>query len=199
MDIKEEWLRKKAGFLLSFFKKTKTPAEFLTIFRIVFGLIVALFFLKNDYLLSLILLTIYQFVLLFDYIDGELARHQKRFSVNWMKMDFLFHYIIPFFFLLFLTTPFKDSNIYIFYIGLLGSIFILISGIFGMRNFSKTINQKEDNKGKLSPVYSFLGIDNPVSIFFILFILNLISISIVFHTLLYFLVAISKRKPPTRV
>lgn len=185
-----------AESFLPLFKRANIPAEFLTLFRIIFGIAIAALFLTRNYLIIFIFLTLYQFILLLDYIDGKLAKHQKRFSIKWVKIDFLFHYITSFLFLLVLTiiNYLQNLNNYIFYIGLIGSTIILISTFFGMKQFQKVRMQRQNYKGKLSKIYSFVGIENPFSLFYFLVIFDLLSILIVFYTFLYLLILLRKLK-----
>lgn len=195
MDPKEKWLRRQAEKTLSAFKKSKIPAELLTLFRIVFAFIVAYVLFKNNYLYSIIFITIYQFVLLLDYIDGKLARHQKRFSISWIKFDFIFHYIVSFTFLIVITISnyLANSIIWIFYTGLIGSTLILVAGLFGSLKFKEIRMQRKGTyKGRLSWLYSFIGIENPFSLFYFLVIFNLINALIVIYTFLYLLIFLRK-------
>lgn len=196
MDPKERWLRGKAELLLPLCKKVDIPAEFLTIFRILFGLITGLIFMLNNYILSIAFLTAYQFISVLDYIDGKLARYQKRFSVTWVKIDRFFHYFISLSFILTLSIAYSIStkNIYILYTGVICSFFIVASSIISAFQFKESQIENPRSNGKFLGVYSYIGIDNPFSLFYFLIILNLIPLTIIFYTVLYLFVLIRKIK-----
>jgi len=196
MDSKERWLRKQAEKLLPFLKKFHFAAEFLTIFRMVFAVVTALIFLYDRYLLTLIFFTAYQFVLLLDYVDGPLARYQKRFSVKWAKADRLFHYFISLTFILTLSIGYflNQGNKYILYIGIAGAVFAFISNFFSISQFKESQIDNPRSNGRFSRIYSYIGIDNPFSVFYFLIILNLISIAISAYSFLYLIMLLNKIK-----
>ena len=196
MDIKEKWLRKKAGKILPFLKRVKIPVEFLTLFRIISGFIVAILIFFGNYFLTIISLTIYQFILLLDYVDGDVARYQKRYSLKWVKGDYFFHYVVSFLFLLAITLSYlsKMGFGFISWIGIFGVITAGINCFFGMKKFHVVRIKGEGYKGIFSPIYSLLSSENPFSIFYFLMLFNLIPITIVFYSLLNVLLILKKLK-----
>src|SRR3989338_4844253 len=165
IDFKEKYLRYKALDLLPVFLKLKIPVEVIVLFRMLFALLVAIIFLLGNHLLSLIFLTIYQFVFLLDYIDGELARKQHRFSLRWVKFDHIFHYIASFLFLLTLSIGnFESLDTWVFYSGLFASVLVILTMFLGIKQFKKIRLQEQDYKGRFSKIYSFLVIYSPFSL-----------------------------------
>ncbi|MEM3405615.1 MAG: CDP-alcohol phosphatidyltransferase family protein [Candidatus Pacearchaeota archaeon] len=198
MDIKERFLRKITERILPLFKKLNIPSEILTLFRIIFAIYVSIILLLGNRILSIISLTIYQFIFLLDYIDGKLARYQRRFSLRWVKIDILSHYIISSFFILSISLSYfiKTKNFILLYSGLFCFLLILSSFFIELINFKKIrLNNKQNKNNRTSfPFYSFFGIDNPFNIFYFLVLLNLISFLIIFYTILYILLLLIKIK-----
>ena len=195
MDLKEKWLRKISEKLLPFFKKNNVPAEFLTLFRIFFGFLVFFIFIFGNRLFLLIFITLYQFALMLDYIDGKLAKAQNRFSIKWVKFEFYFHYVISFLFLLGVTIIcFRESKgIFLLYLGLFGSLSIFISSLLALKNFEKIrIRKIGIYKGKFSGFYSFVSMENPFSLFYFLIIINFIKTAIILYSLLNIIILIRK-------
>ena len=196
MDSKEKLLRKTAEKTLPFFKRLNIPAELVTSFRILFAFFVAYVFLQGNFFYSAIILTIYQFILMSDYIDGKLAKSQKRFSVSWVKIDYFFHYFVSFLFIASLTSSEFNSNgnFVLMYLGYAGSLLILASSLIAMMQFNKVRLGGEGYKGKFLLIYSYIGLDTPFSLFFFLIIFNLIPIAIVSYSFLYLLILLRKLK-----
>jgi len=195
MDSKEKFFRKIAEKrLFPFFKRSKIRTEYLVIFRIFFALLVSLILFFGNYIYSIIFITLYQFVLLLDYIDGKLARHQKRFKIRWVKIDYFFHYFVALLFLLAITLAYARSNgiNYIFITGTIGSFLILISSCIGLYRFHSVRIKRRGYKGFFSSIYSYVGIDNPFGLFYFLILLNLIPLAIITHSFLYLMVFIRK-------
>ena len=97
---KEDKLRSFVKPLIGFCEKRNISPEFLTISRILFGILVAYTLLKGNYLPSLIFISLYQFVLLLDYVDGPLAKKQKKYKLNWVYLDYMTHLVLSTLFLL---------------------------------------------------------------------------------------------------
>ena len=191
------------GPVFNYLKKTNVSPEFLTLFRIIFAFITGIILFFGNYWLSLIFLTLAQFVFMIDYVDGPLARYRKRFSTVWQKADRVMHYVISALFLFAITISYfiKTENYVMLTVGIIGFLAIIYTLLlnilwYGKLGFPLTQEDKEkskrENTGILTKFYSFLGIDIPFSLFFIFFIFNLISISIVFFSLLKTVIFINK-------
>jgi phosphatidylglycerophosphate synthase len=196
MDIRLNILKKITNLFFQVLKKINLPVELITIFRILFGFLTAGVLLLEDYIISIIFITIYQFVLLLDSIDGDLARHQKRFSKKWAKADFLFHYIISATFLLSISLTFINnvSFNYILALGLISSISLIISGIIGLTNYKRIVTEGEDYKGSLRKIYPYIALENPFNLFFLFILIDLKLIALVFYTILSGIIFIRKIK-----
>lgn len=197
MDIKEKWLRKVSEKLLPFFLKNNIPAEFLTLFRIYFGILVFFIFIFGSKFLLIIFITLYQLVLMLDYIDGKLAKAQNRFSIKWVKFEFYFHYVMNILFLLGATIFYFGENkeIFILYLGILGSIFVFMSSLLALKDIErKKIRKIGIYKGKFASFYSFISMENPFSLFYFLIIINFIKTAIILYSLLNIIIFIRKLK-----
>ena len=158
--------------MLNFFTKIKMPAEFLTLFRVVFGFIVAFFISQGNYNYSIILLLIYQFVLMFDYIDGKLARIQKRFSLKWLHFDRLFHRVLNALFLI--SVAISIQNPFLIILTSTSSLLFLVTG----RISNPLTNEEEKKRGiknnnRLERILGLFIIEAPFSLFFFLMLFNL--------------------------
>lgn len=186
MDFKDRFLEKQSEKLLPFFVKKKISPEFLTIFRIIFGIITSIFLVFGSYIQMIIILTLYQFIMLLDHIDGPLARKLNRFSLSWVKVDRFFHYFISSLFILFLSLNF---DLYLLYLGIFISLLILIFGLFDLR-FKKI--SKNNKPEKRNSFYSWIGIDNSFSIFYFLILFNLKKICLILYSFIYLIILIKK-------
>jgi phosphatidylglycerophosphate synthase len=189
------WLAR--GHLLPLFKKLGIRPEPLVVFRIVFAIASGFSIMLLDWKYSIIVLTVYQFVFLLDYIDGELAKHFKAFSLRWNLLDRIAHYVVSAFFLFAVTLRFAEKGP-VLWIGLLGSSFILLNlaieqfGLMKKRVRLDNLRGQPEEQGMASPIYSFLPIDGPFTIFYILFLARLYYPLVVFYGLLYTITLIKK-------
>ena len=183
--------------LLPVFKKMGLRPESLVIFRIFFALLTIFAIIKLDFIAAAILLTIYQFVFLVDYVDGALARHYGIFSVRWNVFDRAAHYIVSALFLLAVTLSVEKSGL-IFNIGVLGSSFILLNLLIEQAWMLKKkvvlddLRGKPDEQGVVAPIYSFLPIDGSFTFFYFLFLFKAFTTILIFFSLLYFATFIKK-------
>ncbi len=193
------WLAKK--YLFPLFKELGFKPEQLVIFRVGFAMLTgfSILFLNHPY--SMALLTIYQFVFLLDYIDGDLAKHYKNFSLKWNLFDRTAHYLISAFFLFVITASysFRTQNDLFLNIGIGGSIFLILAMIVeykwvieGDRNSLDGLRDTPDKMGILSPVYTFLQIDGSFTFFYFFVILDLIPLTIIFFTTIHLLIFLKK-------
>ena len=181
MDIKEIWLRKFSEKFLPFFKKISIPAEILVIFRMVFAIITAIVISFGGYFNSILFLTVYQFVFLFDYIDGKLARYQKRFSLSWLRADRIFHYFISFTFLFSLAYSTKNSSLVI--LAAITGFSFFIKGFFDtIENYKRPVRS---SRKKIDSVLWPMIIESPFSIFFFGVILNLKEATVIIYSVFY--------------
>ncbi|MAG20330.1 hypothetical protein CL618_02760 [archaeon] len=192
MDFKKEFLRKHAKKLLPFFVRNNISPEFLVLFRIIFGFITALSLFFLEYPFYIIFLVLYQFVLILDYVDGDLARIQKKFSLTWAKIDFVFHYILSFSFLLALLIKYFSNygTNTIFFICLVGISLIMIIMLISTYNYK--IVSGRGYQGFLKPIYSFIAMENTFNLFFFLMIFNLWELALFCYSLLYILIFLVK-------
>ena len=202
-DIKSRYLR---GIMrtkaLEYLKKTDISPEFLTSFRIAFSMLTGIFLFLGNYWISALVLTLYQFVLLLDYVDGPLARYKNIFSLGWQKTDMVFHYISPILFMSAINLSYflKVHNLNIFLIGITGSLAIFLALIYELSLYNKrnvNISKKKraelyGYKGGITKIYSFFGIDSPFSLFYFFIILNMVWFTILFFSVLRVLIFIKK-------
>jgi phosphatidylglycerophosphate synthase len=192
MDVKEIILRKLADKILPLFKKAGIPAESLTLFRIMFAVITAVVIVLGNFWYALAFLSIYQVIFILDYIDGKLARYQKRFSILWLRVDRVSHYAIALlFFSAVLLSNLTKLTSYSSYIGLFGVLILSILTIIELFSKNFVPSSKKDYT-KHYPLYSFIGIDNPFSLFYFFFIFSLAAVNIYFYTFIYLIILLKK-------
>jgi len=194
MDIKKKFFRKQAKKLLPFFVRNNICPEFLVLFRFIFGFITAFSFFFLKYPFYVIFLVLYQFVLILDYVDGDLARVQGKFSLTWAKVDFVFHYILSFSFLLALLIKyfFNYGTNTIFFI-CFGGVSLIIVIIFISTYTHNRIGLKGRRyNGSLRPIYSFIAMEHSFNLFFFLMIFNFWELTLFFYSLIYILIFLVK-------
>ena len=184
MNFKEKFLRNLVKNWPAFFNKKKIKSEYLTIFRITFGILTALVLAQGQLIFSIFFLFLYQIVLLLDYVDGELARLQKRFSIRWLHIDRIFHYIVTS--LLFVGLAYSSHNNYYISISLISVLAFLIVGLVDTKNTDARLGKIKQKKSKLKDLASFLIIESPFSLFFFLIIFNFVKTTIIIYSLFYF-------------
>ncbi len=183
--------------LLPLCKRLGIMPESLVLFRIAFALFAAFSIIFFDFKVAIIVLFIYQIVFLVDYIDGELAKYYKSFSIKWNIFDRGAHYVVSMLFLLAVTLNYSSNTINLV-LGFLGSGLIianLVAEQIWLRNKGISLDRLRsptEKQGILSPIYSFLPIDGPFTIFFFLFMFKFFSILIVFYSVLYLATLINK-------
>jgi len=184
MHSKEKWFREKSEkTILPVLKKWKLPAEALTISRIIFAIITAIVLLNGNWVYSAIFITIYQFFIILDYLDGKLARYQKRFSIKWVYVDRISHHVITFLFIFCLAISTKNTTIV-----LISSIPVLLFsliGIFETPNFIRNIKTKEKSRGFIEEIWGFFILESPFSLFYFGVILNLKEAIIILYSIFY--------------
>jgi ubiquinone/menaquinone biosynthesis C-methylase UbiE/phosphatidylglycerophosphate synthase len=187
MNFKEKFLRKLTKDSHKSFDKAKISPEFLTIFRIIFGIATALVLMQGIYIYSIIMLLLYQFILLLDYIDGPLARYQNKFSLKWVYIDRIFHYLVTALLLIGLSISTKD-NILILISFISASSFIIV-GLIDTKNSDIRLNKdlKSREIKKYENIMDLFIIESPFSLFFFLILFNLIRITIILYSLFYIL------------
>jgi len=181
MNFKEKWLRKISEKTLPFFKKINIPVEFLVIFRIIFAIVTAMVISLGNYFISVVFLTIYQFVFLLDYIDGKLARYQKRFSLSWLRFDRIFHYFISFAFLFSLAYSTKNLILIVF-AAIIGFSFFINGVLNTMKNYKNPVKYSER---KIDSILGLMVIESPFSIFFFGVVLNFVEATIIIYSIFY--------------
>jgi len=185
MNFKEKLFRYLVKDWYKFFDKAKISPEFLTIFRIIFGIITAFVLMYGIYIYSIIVLLFYQFVLLLDYVDGPLAKYQKKFSIRWVHIDRIFHYIITAFLLVGLSI--STNNGFLISISLISVSSFLIVGLIDTKNSDLRLNKKLKPR-KIEKYDNLMGIfiiEAPFSLFFFLVLFNLIKITIILYSIFY--------------
>lgn len=174
------------------------PPQGLLIIRFIFAIITAFFIFRGRYFEAVLFLSIYQFVFLFDYVDGKLARITGKFSPKWRRVDRTFHYLTSTLFLVTLTISyynrFGDSLSLIF--GLIGGFSILATFLVDsiwLKNikFEKLVEIHRE-KNFFSGFYSFLTIDGSLTLFFFFVVFKLDYIAILLFSIEYFLILIRK-------
>tara|TARA_Y100000034_G_C6884961_1_gene406167 strand:+ start:1318 stop:1953 length:636 start_codon:yes stop_codon:yes gene_type:complete len=186
--------------LLEYLKKTNIKPQSLLFFRIFFALLTGVVLFMGEYVLSLIFLTIYQFVFLLDYVDGPLARFRNEFSPKLNKVDRLAHSLTTFLFLLAITTSyyFSSSNIFLLGVGLVGSFSVLsnlLLEVFWTNNRGislKELKKLHKVKKRNFLFYNFFRIDGPFTLFFFLVIFNFLVITIWLFGIMQFLIFLKK-------
>lgn len=103
--------------------KTPLTPNVITLLSILCGLTGALLLLFPGLELKLAALFLFYLNLIFDRVDGELARYKKIFSLKGIYLDEVNHYLIPPLFFLCLAWGIKDTTIY-------DSSLILLSGMW---------------------------------------------------------------------
>lgn len=188
------FIRRLVKPLIEFFKKTSISAEELTLFRIFFGFFTFLSILFGSYLQSLVVVFLYQFILLLDYIDGSIARYRNNFKISWVYVDLIGHIVLSFLFIISITFSYyfkTSSNLFLFF-GCLTGILFLFNNIFSKKSHLdkwKEIhkNPKRNKEEKFSNLKVFVKIEKPFGLFFILIMLNLCAFIIIFYFILYFI------------
>lgn len=192
MYHEERFFRKLTAPLLEFLKKTKVTAEELTLFRVLFGVFTAIVILEGIYLYTLITITAYQFVMLLDYVDGSLARHRKTFKKSWVYFDLVTHLILAVLFLVAVTVSyyFETYSVPFLILGLFSAILFLFNNVFNKqsdfdRRADAIKNPQNWKKPKFAQLISFLKLEKPFGLFFILMVLNLKATLIVIYFFSY--------------
>jgi len=195
---KEDKLRSFAKPLISFCEKRNISPEFLTIFRILFGILVAYTLLRGNYIPSLILILIYQFVLLLDYVDGPLAKKQKKYKLNWVYLDHMTHLVLSTFFLLAVSFAYFNFtlNLTFLVLGCLAAVLFLFNNSLDKKaflaiRFNKTKKQT-NSKNQNSFLKSLIKIEEPFSLFFFLIVLDLRGLLILIYTLAFLISSVQK-------
>jgi phosphatidylglycerophosphate synthase len=172
MDFKERWFRKSSKGLLVFFKEIGFPAEFLTIFRIIYGLIVVFAISQGNYKITISFLFIYQLILITDYIDGALARAQGRFSSKWQSLDRFSHRILNALFLI--SVAISIDNTFLIILTLtISLLFLSVSRISESILFPKGKNYGGKAGKGFGDILGIFIIESPFSVFFFLMLFNL--------------------------
>jgi phosphatidylglycerophosphate synthase len=187
-------------YFLNFLEKKKIKPSTLVIIRFIFAFLTAGIIFYGSFILSIIFLTIYQFVFLLDYLDGPLARKRKEFSIKWSRADRIGHSIV--------TALFLSGVVFRFYLNGGGEKIIILGGL-GITTILLSqlieiwwINQKGMDFGKLKKIYqvkgkffliyNFLRIDGFLTLFFFLYIFNYHKILILFFSFMYMIIFIKK-------
>ena len=185
--------------LLEYLKNTLVKPQHLLLFRFVFAIVTGIILFFGNYLYSVIFLTTYQFVFLLDYVDGPLARYRKQYSLKWSKFDRIAHYLISILFFLGISVSyFGESSSYLFLsLGLIGSSAIMLTLILELIWLRKFISFKKlrdihKDKWLFSPIYSFLPIDGPFTLFYFFVLFNVLPFAIIFLSVLYLLILVKK-------
>lgn len=79
-------------FTKPFLYLSLTPNQ-ITVLWILIKIIAALFLVQGDYWITVIALFIFQVASIIDGVDGIIARHRKRFSLNGIYLDYVGHYL----------------------------------------------------------------------------------------------------------
>jgi hypothetical protein len=95
----------------------------ITLLSILSGLSGAFLLLTPDWKLKLLALALFYLHLLFDRVDGELARYKQIFSLKGIYLDEINHYIVPPLFFTCLAWGLKDATIY-------DSSLVLLAGLW---------------------------------------------------------------------
>jgi len=192
---KEDYLRKKSLQLIyPIILKSNASSESLFFFRIIFGLLVGCILFFGNYLYSAIAISLFQFVMLLDYIDGTLARNKGRFSHKFLLLDRYFHYFISAFFLL--AVAFSIHNFTFLIVGSIGSLFIILTALIEnlyLKDKLKEVRQQK-RQSKFQNLRDFLIIDSPFSIFFFLIVLNQLTLIILLFSFVKFVLLVKKIK-----
>ena len=188
---KEDKLRSFVKPLIGFCEKRNISPEFLTISRILFGILVAYTLLKGNYLPSLI------FILL-DYVDGPLAKKQKKYKLNWVYLDHMTHLVLSTLFLLAVSFAYFNFtlNLTFLVLGCLAAVLFLFNNSLDKKaflaiRFNKTKKQT-NSKNQNSFLRSLIKIEEPFSLFFFLIVLDLRGILILIYTLAFLISSVQK-------
>jgi phosphatidylglycerophosphate synthase len=185
--------------LLPLFWTLKIKPSYLVLFRVFFGILTAGTLFQGRTIISLVFISIYQIVFLLDYVDGKIARKRNEFSSKWRRFDRSAHYFISFLFLLGISYGLfmEIGKMDVFLIGIVGSLSILLTFLIDTLWLQSGINFENlkkihDKKSIVTPIYSFLTIDGAFTLFYWFYLLNIIKFSIIFFSILKFLILIKK-------
>jgi phosphatidylglycerophosphate synthase len=189
MDFKELFFRKLTSNWHKSFDKIGISAEGLTIFRVLFGLAAIYLFYSGTYLAYILFLLAYQLVFLVDYVDGRLARLQKRFSFKWLYFDRIAHYVITFLFLLVLNL--KYPNIILLYVSLISVLVFSFIGVYDtFRNYKHSAALTPGSLRETA--FGFFIIEAPFSLFFFGVLFRLYGLTLLLYSIFYTLAVIYK-------
>lgn len=185
MYFKEDFFRRLTKGWYKLFFKMNIPAELLTLFRFAFAILVSFFILKGDYKIYILLLFFYQFVFLLDYVDGTLAKKQNRFSLKWVYLDRIFHYLTI---ILFLTgISILTENLPLIFFAFFSSTSFFIVGLIDTKNsdirFGKVKSKKTFKMYRI--VNDLFVLESPFSLFFFLVLFRLNKTTIVLYSTFY--------------
>ncbi|MCA9485804.1 MAG: hypothetical protein KC506_03090 [Nanoarchaeota archaeon] len=184
-------------YILPILKKLNVRPEVLVLFRVLFAIVTGTLIIYSDFKTAIIFVTLYQVVFLLDYVDGDLAKHQECFSIRWNLIDRGLHHITSAFLFLAVVLAYVPKGIFS-QVGLIGFSFILLNliieqvGMLGSKVALDDLRGEPGKQGAISAIYSFLPIDGPFTIFYILLLCKLFVSIIVFYTALYTIILIKK-------
>lgn len=182
MEGKEKFLRKLVNPLIDVFYKMNISAQFLTIFRLVFGLITIYFVAFGQKYSPLLFVLIYQFVMLLDFVDGGVARKKEDFRENWSYLDFFTHYILSILMISAISVRiFWDSGDFNFMLlGFFAGFLLLLNSLAKKEYYlltkkgflSQESKTPKEHNLLIRTIYSFIRVEEPFGFVFIFVVLQ---------------------------
>jgi phosphatidylglycerophosphate synthase len=176
MEVKERFLRKLAKPLENIFYNLGIPPSFLVIVRFLFAIVTLYVIVFAPLFVSFLFVLLYQFLFLFDYVDGNLARRRKEFKESWNYFDFFMHYVFSILFIsaISLRIFFDNGNIFFMVLGFFAGFILLLNSLstkdyFFLIRHNKLFPRKEGKKRGflIRTVHSFTRIEEPFGFLFI--------------------------------
>jgi phosphatidylglycerophosphate synthase len=185
-----------------------TPNQ-ITIMWVLLKVVMALFMLSGNYIITVIALLIFQLASIIDGVDGIVARYRKHYSLNGQYLDYIGHYLANSVLLICLAigtykNTLDTSILIITAIGvfsfLLGkALTIQLSWYNGPARkkidkiiYTNNLSIKNQGKGMMSIIGDFLLMDNPLNLMFWGVLLGYPTLTLTIYSIMLFLDMIRK-------
>src|SRR3989338_3928706 len=201
LDIPAQWVTRVAHFV------GFTRAS-LTFFWVIAQFFITFLFLFGDYWLSVIGITLFQFMFIVDLADGKLARYHEKLSTRKIKkplfykyLDRVGHYVNDPLLFVFLGYGSIKFGVVYFYVGIAAALFFLFSKTINLNPAWYTSRHEQDDimgitntvhiRSKKSTfnqfLFDILRVEHLFSLVFIGIVLNMAHYTLVLYALVYFL------------
>ncbi len=94
LNLKRKFFNHISIYLTKVLLYTPITANQVTFLMLILGLISVVFFMKGQYIYSLVGVLFYNLYILFDWCDGEVARYSKVYSFGGSYLDYMAHTIV---------------------------------------------------------------------------------------------------------